>query len=364
MKIAIIAHCLHPIREPFEGGLEMITFLLCRSLIERGHTVHLYGHRDSDARFNIKPILTDELYSSALFTEMEAMGQKPYAVREMLGYSKIMQTITEEGYDMVHNHSLHYVPILFGNTLPIPFVTSIHTPIFPYLRLGAEGVKGTERQSFTMVSKSLAKIWRPLIPDAQVVYNGIDLSRWNPVKDATDDYVFWCGRICPEKGTDLAIKAAILAGLPIKLTGPISNLEYFNNRVKPLLDNPHVDYLGHMNQNELEPLFGNALALLFTSTWEEPYGLTLAESLACGTPVIAFEGGATEEILTQKTGIIVQKYDVKCLANAISNVGHLSRLDCRNRAEDFCSHELMVDGYLAHYERLLEYTEYKLEYIR
>ncbi|MGB6151342.1 MAG: glycosyltransferase [Pricia sp.] len=360
MKIAIVAHCLHPVREPFEGGLEMVTYLLCRSLMERGHEVHLYGHKDSDSRFEVRPIALDKGYPSVLFTQMQAMGQEPLAVREILAYTKVMQSIAEGGYHIVHNHALHYVPILMGSTLRTPMITSIHTPTFPYLMLGSQGVRGNEGQTFTMVSQSLAETWKPFIPVVDVVYNGIDLSCWKPVRNPSRDYVFWYGRICPEKGTDLAIKAALLAGVSIKLAGPVSNREYFDEQVAPLLDNPQVDYVGHKQQKELEPLLGNALTMLFTSTWEEPYGLTLAESLACGTPVVAFEGGATREILTECSGIIVPKYDIQGLADAISNVDGLNRGMCRVRAESFCSHELMVDGYLKLYDMLLKQKKYQV----
>ncbi|SDF08264.1 Glycosyltransferase involved in cell wall bisynthesis [Pricia antarctica] len=358
MKIAIIAHCLHPIREPFEGGLEMITFLLCRSLMERGHKVHLFGHRDSHESFHIKAIPTDKLYPSAFFSEMSAMGQDAVAVRELLAYTHVMQQIAEGDYDLVHNHSLHYMPILMGNSLGIPMVTSIHTPTFPYLQLGANGVKGNERQTFTMVSKSLANTWNKMIPSATVVYNGIDLSHWEPVREPSCDYVLWYGRICPEKGTDLAIKAALRARIPIILAGPVSNRDYFNTRVAPLLEEAGVTYIGHIEQKKLGPWLANASALLFTSTWEEPYGLTLAESLACGTPVVAFEGGATREILTDACGIIVPKHDSEAMASAIHTIPKLNRSDCRKRAENFCSHELMVEGYLNIYNRLLEQKEY------
>lgn len=361
MKIAVIAHCLHPIKEPFEGGLEMVTFLICRSLMNRGHEVDLYAHRESDKQFRIRAIPTDRLYPSGLFSKMAGMGQNPAAVRELLAYTRVVQDIAKGDYDIVHNHSLHYLPILMGNSLPMPMVTSIHTPAFPYLQLGALGVKGNEHQTFTMVSKSLAETWKEAIPSATVVYNGIDLCHWKPVLEPTGDYVLWCGRICPEKGTDLAILAAIGAGKPIKLVGPISNRDYFDNRVLPLLDNKDVEYVGHKEQKDLEPLFGNALAMLFTSTWEEPYGLTLAESLACGTPVIAFEGGATREILTHTTGIIVPKLDVDGVALAISSVGLLKRSDCRQRAEEFCSHELMVDEYLNIYDGLLDKREHNIQ---
>lgn len=361
MKIAVIAHCLHPIKEPYQGGLEMVTYLLCRTLMERGHQVHLYGHRDSDTRFDVKAIPTDRLYPSGLFSAMDSMHQNSTAVREMLAYSSVMQSIAEGDYDIVHNHSLHYIPILMGNSMQMPMVTSIHTPAFPFLQLGAYGVKDNERQIFTMVSKSLADTWANAIPTSEVVYNGIDVSKWEPVQNPTSDYVFWYGRICPEKGTDYAIKAALLAKVPIILAGPVSNQEYFDANVKPLLEQDGVNYIGHVNQKAIKPLLGNALAMLFTSTWEEPYGLTLAESLACGTPVVAFESGATCEVLTDSTGIVVAKYDVDGLASAIVSVLAIDRSACRKRAEQFCSHERMVDGYLDIYDRLLELKEYKTQ---
>lgn len=361
MKIALIAHCLHPIREPFEGGLEMVTFLLCHSLMERGHEVHLYAHRDSDKRFDVRPIPTNRLYPSELLSGMADMGQDGTAIREMLGYSEVMDKIAAADYDIVHNHSLHYIPILMGNIIGKPMVSSIHTPTFSYLQLGAHGVKRNTRQTFTMVSKNLANTWRKIVPNATVVYNGIDLSKWRFVARPTGDYLFWYGRICPEKGTALAIRAALRAGRKIVLAGPISNRGYYENEVAPLLNNKHVGYAGHLSQKELGPVLGNADLMLFTSTWEEPYGLTLAESLACGTPVVAFEGGATREILTKASGIIVPKYDVEAMAEAIVRAKNLKRSACRSRAENFCSHEVMVEGYLDIYNRLLEHREYHLK---
>ena len=360
MKIAIIAHCLYPIREPFEGGLEMVTFLLCRSLMERGHEVHLFGHRDSDERFQVIPIETDRLYPSAFLSEMEGIGKDGNSVRELLAYTKVMNDVAMGDYDIVHNHSLHYTPILMGNGLRAPMLTSIHTPTFSYLQLGGYGVKNTGRQTFTMVSQSLAETWSHIIPGATVVYNGIDLAKWNYTENPTSDYLFWYGRICPEKGTHLAIAAALKAKKKLTIAGPVSNPDYFDEKVAPLLGLDGIEYIGHRNQKELAPLLGNAQAFLFTSTWDEPYGLTLAESLACGTPVIAFEGGATREILTEETGIIVPKCNFEAMAHAIVDVANLDRSACRARAKAFCSHEVMVNGYLEIYDKLLEHENYKL----
>jgi len=355
MKIAIIAHSLHPVKEPFEGGLEMITFLLCESLLNLGLIVHLYAHKNSDTRFIVHPLgdetaITSSLDAQASSVDLSLLGNPS----EVFAYTKAMMEIAQAGYDIVHNHSLHYIPIILGNKLKIPMITSIHTPQFEFLKLGARLVKANCNQTFTMVSKSLAHTWENCIPKATVVYNGINIATWDYVAAPTGNYVFWYGRICPEKGTDAAIKGALASGVPIVLAGPISNKTYFETSVVPYLNNDNVRYVGHKSQKELAPLLQNAKAFPFTSTWDEPYGLTLAESLACGTPVVAFEGGATGEILTPKCGIIVPKGAIFELATAITKASNLDRSECRERAVSFCSHKGMVEEYMQLYTSLIQ----------
>lgn len=364
MKIAIIAHSLHPIKEPFEGGLEMVTFLLCSSLADLGHDVHLYAHKDSDKRFDIIPIIPNSSYLKLMGERIDKTNAPSISyLDEVVGYTNVMMRIAEGNYDIVHNHSLHYIPIIIGNGLRIPMITSIHTPQFDYLKLGAEQVRNNCGQTFTMVSESLAETWKDTIPTANIVYNGIDLARWDFVAEPIGDYLFWYGRICPEKGTELAIQSALQSGHKIKIAGPISNPKYFETKVAPLLNSSNVEYLGHLSQEKLNPILGNATMLLFTSTWSEPYGLTLAESLACGTPVVAFEGGATAEILTSASGIVVPNGDISRMGEALIAAKKLDRNQCRKRAEDFCSHKTMVNKYLNIYDTLLEYRDYKLRRI-
>ena len=358
MKIALIAHSRYPIKEPFEGGLEMVTYLLCHSLCKRGHQVDLYARHGSDPTFNPIDIPIGQLYPSRFLEEVADSGREVPEIREMLAYSQIMYNIAKGGYDIVHNHSLHYMPILMGNAIDVPMLTSIHTPPFTYLQIGAYGVKKFTDQTFTMVRKSLAKTWSHIVPQAEVVHNGIDLTMWDYIPVNDGDYLFWYGRICPEKGTHLAIAAARGSGRRIKLAGPISNREYYEEEVVPLLSDTGVTYLGHLSQKELAPVLGNAKAMLFTSTWEEPYGLTLAESLACGTPVIAFDGGATREILTSNTGFMVPMGNVAALSEAIKGIGNIQRAKCREHAENHCSHHTMVDNYLDLYDRMMERQEY------
>ena len=363
MKIAIIAHNLYPIREPFEGGLEMMTFLLCQSLTSQGHIVHLYAHENSDKSFEVIPIGLKKESLSLISRFDDVKNFSNVVIDEVIGYTNSMLKIAAGNYDIVHNHSLHYIPILIGNSLNVPMITSIHTPQFTFLKLGANEVKSDCNQTFTMVSKSLAKTWNDLIPHAKIVYNGIDLARWGYVANPTGDHLFWYGRICPEKGTDQAIQAAIKGKHKIMVAGPISNQDYYSEKVRPLLKSQFVEYVGHLSHKEIAPLLQNAKALLFTSTWDEPYGLTLAESLACGTPVVAYDVGATREILTEDCGVIIPKNNISRLIEGIDLAVKLNRADCRKRAENFCSHKQMVKNYLNLYESLVNKPAFKLQKI-
>ena len=151
------------------------------------------------------------------------------------------------------------------------------------------------------------------------------------------------------------------AGKRLIIAGPKSNEDYFNEQVAPLLsqdrengENKLFDYIGHVTKDEVNHYLCRATAMLFTSTWDEPYGLTLAESLACGTPVIGFDVGASAEIVTPSTGIIVAKEDKEAFVKAFGEIKHILRQACRKRALQFCSVSAMVEGYLALYEAAVE----------
>jgi glycosyltransferase involved in cell wall biosynthesis len=346
MKIAILAHANHPIQEPYEGGLEMITALIVKALRKEGHQVDLFA-LGSSAR-NLAPVaLNDPNYNwnpAELGTEAFNMNVASY-------YSLAFLKIKDGNYDLVHNNSLHYLPIILGNSLDIPFLTSFHTPVFPEISYALNALRSPQ-QYFSAVSKSLCKLYAEF-GKCDVVYNGIDIDKWEFANNPSD-YYFWYGRICPEKGTHTAIEAATKLGKKIYLAGPKSNMEYYINEVAPLINNQNVVYLGHLNQVEVNQWLKNARALLFTSTWDEPYGLTIAESLASGTPVVSWNKGAAPEILTNKTGRVVAPFNMVEFQNALIEIEKLDRRDCRVRAIEFCSVEKMVNGYLDLYTRMLK----------
>ena len=156
----------------------------------------------------------------------------------------------------------------------------------------------------------------------------------------------WFGRIVPEKGTHLAIQAALAAGIPLDLAGPVYDRAYFQSEVQPHLGDG-IRYLGHLDHAQLRRAVGNARAALVTPRWDEPYGLVAAEALASGTPVAAFNRGALPEILTEDCGQLAEPDDAAALADALKVACRLDRGAARQRAETFCSHERMVDEYEA-----------------
>jgi glycosyltransferase involved in cell wall biosynthesis len=370
LRIAIIAHSLYPIAEPYAGGLEMITQLLCDELVAQGHEVLLYAHSDSQTQATLIPLLTRAQFEVMVYdNEHDSVGMSREELYQYLVYQHAMHDIItrdERGeIDVVHNHSLHHIPMMLGQAFGSRFFTTFHTPIFPQLRLALLILRQGTQTQFTAISGHQQQLFAEFVP-SHVVYNGIDVHSFTAnVQPIKDEFYFWYGRICPEKGTHLAMEYCQAAGKRLVIAGPKSNEDYFTQYVAPLLAEdgkvnkengtlPLFDYVGHLSKAEINDYLGNVTALLFTSTWDEPYGLTLAESLACGTPVIGFDVGASAEIITPDSGIIVAKMDKEAFVQAFADINDISRQACRNRAEQFCSVAAMVDGYVQLYKQALK----------
>lgn len=364
LRIAIIAHSLYPIAQPYAGGLEMITELICDELVAQGHEVLLYAHADSQTNATLVPFMTRTQFDALVYdNEHDSVGMSREELYQYLVYQQAMRDIISRDeqsmIDVVHNHSLHHIPMMMGQAFGARFFTTFHTPIFPQLRLALLTLRQGTQTQFTAISGHQQQLFAEFVP-SHVVYNGIDVQSFdantNPIED---EIYFWYGRICVEKGTHLAMEYCKAAGKRLIIAGPKSNEEYFDEYVAPLLEEDKnagslFDYVGHLSKDQINERLSQVTAMLFTSTWDEPYGLTLAESLACGTPVIGFDVGASAEIVTSSTGIIVPKMDKDAFIQAFADIKHISRAACRLRAEQFCSVATMVDGYLRLYEQALE----------
>ena len=355
MKIAVISHLKFPIAEPFRGGLEMHTYLLVKGLQQRGHQVVTYARAGSDPSLNVRPV---DDFTINMRTGVDTLEDHPEYGEDFLQklhiYQEIMSDISANNFDVVHNNSLHYIPLMQSKRLPCPMITVLHTPPFASMQSAATYTKLHRNADFLSVSDHTGGVWAPYISESRTVHNGVDLRKWRfSARPINNKVAIWCGRFCPEKAPHLAIYAAIKAGYHLQLAGSVYDKLYFEDMVEPYLDHPLITYLGNLRHEELGERIGKASVGLFTSTWDEPFGLVLAEMLACGTPIVAFDSGAAREILCEDCGILVPKGDVDAMAGAIPRAAEIDRNECRKRIVENFTHEHMIKGYESAYLRAM-----------
>ncbi|MEU9107374.1 glycosyltransferase [Streptomyces xanthophaeus] len=350
LRVALIASARFPISEPFAGGLEAHTWWLAHALRRRGHHVELFAAPGSDPALGARELPVRRFTLSAAARSDESMSSATW-MEEHHAYLGLMLDLARDGehrFDVVHNNSLHYLPVAMAPALRVPVVTTLHTPPTPWLE-SAINAQDLCPVTFTAVSRFTADAWQTTVPCARVVRNGIDVDFWRP--GAGGGGLVWSGRLVPEKAPHLAIESARAAGMALRIAGPISDLAYFADRIEPLLEED-VRYVGHLEGRELAGLLGSASAALVTPSWDEPYGLVVAEALACGTPVCGFDRGALSEILTPDCGLLAPPGDVEALADLIPRAMKLDRRDARRRAEQFCSLDRTANAYTDLYEEV------------
>jgi glycosyltransferase involved in cell wall biosynthesis len=346
LKIGIIAHVRHDIREPFAGGLEAHTAQLAEGFAGNGHRVTVFAAGgDCGGKVERFCEATESLF---------AMAGESFAY-EHAAYAKLMDGLRCSDFDVIHNNSLHYLPITMAHLLPMPMVTTLHTPPFWELA-GSIRLGGPCNRFFVAVSRAVTDAWSAITRIDKMIYNGVDLRKFAfAALPGAEPYFVWSGRIVPEKGLHFAIAAARLVGIPLVFAGPIADRGYFDAEILPRMTNT-IRYAGHLDHGDLIALIGAARVCLCTPDWEEPYGLVVAEALACGTPVAGFARGALPSLLDAASGILVKPGDVQALAGAALRAQHLSRWDCRRRAEQIGDARNMIRGYEDFYAGVIGQT--------
>ena len=341
LRICLIASSRFPVAEPFVGGLEAHTHALTRALIERGHSVTLFAAAGSDPELGARVLTTEPFEPSA--GARSDVGALPLQwMQEHHAYLGLCLQLAATGaaqFDVIHNNSLHHLPVAMSGAIGVPMLTTLHTPPTPWLESAVRFASPWSQ--FVAVSAFTADQWQYSVRTS-VVLNGIDTERWAPGPGG--GAAIWFGRLVPEKAPHLAIRAAQLAGMPLDLAGPALDSAYFEREIAPLLG-PRTRYLGHLDSAALARRVGEASVTVVTPSWDEPYGLVAAESMATGTPVAAIARGGLSEVVSPSSGRLAASEDLAELATAMREASGLSREQTRAHAVAHCSIEAMVDGY-------------------
>lgn len=342
MRIAVIGPSRNPVCQPYAGGQERFTAMLARGLHDRGHRVEMWARHGTD------PSLADRVH---VMPDTPALSQiassdpnlpEPDFLSDQVAYLAVMRDLlSRNDFDIVLNQSLHQLPLALSTVLPIPTVTTLHTPPFPWMEVGA-WLAGSSSH-MVAVSAALREQWATL-DRVQVIANGVDPGVF--AFGGGGDALAWAGRLIPDKGADIAIRAARHAGVGLRLAGPIGVGDWFHEVIAPRLGDG-VEYVGALDDSGLAELYGSSLATLVTPRWEEPFCLVAAESQMCGTPVVGLRRGGLPEVVTGPGGVLVDPGPGAAgrLAAAVKTVAATDRRLVAESARAHLTHDLTVDNY-------------------
>lgn len=337
MKIAQVAPLCERVPPRLYGGTERVVAFLTDELVKQGHDVTLFASGDSETRATLSPVCE---------RAQRLDGRRDFLAEHVLMVEQVAKRARE--FDLIHFHiaQLHF-PI--ARRLATPHLTTLHG------RLDLPELVPLYREYRELPLVSISDAQRAPLPHAGwigTVHHGlpVDLLRFQP---EAGDYLAFLGRISPEKRVDRAIAIATGTGCTLRIAAKVDNAdrEYFDQEIRPLLDNPLVDFIGEIGEAEKGAFLGGARGLLFPIDWPEPFGLVQIEALACGTPVIAFRGGSVQEILEPGvTGFIVDSVDEA--VDAVRKLDRISRRTCRDVFEFRFSVRRMALDYVHLYEAL------------
>ena len=334
MKVAVLAPVAWRTPPRHHGPWEQMASNVAEGLMALGIDVTLFATANS---------VTAGTLAAVVPLGYEEDRTQDAKVVECLHISHLMERAGE--FDLIHNH-FDFLPLTYSRLVPTPMVTTIHG--FSSERI----VTVYEKYAATSAYVSISHADRsPRLPYAATVYNGLRVADF-VFTAAPDDYLLFFGRIHPDKGPVEAIEIARRSGKRLFLAGLVQDAAYFRERIEPLLSDTVV-FLGLAGPAQRNRLLGHALALLHPIRFDEPFGLSVAEAMLCGTPVIAFNRGAMPELIQhEQTGFLVN--DVGQAVEAVQQLGGIRRAACRTWAAANFSQEKMAADYLAVYKRLVD----------
>ncbi len=351
LRVAIVGPSRFGIGEPYAGGLEAHTAGLVEILHERGHRLRVFAGPEGDTHrlpVEVTPIVA-RTFDRQFTGRRDTSHPAGFCRHESERYRMIVGGLRERpDVDVVHNNSLHPA-VVDADPGDGSFVHVLHCPPFPKLAAAHRRLRERSRSRHVIaVSRALASLWDGVATD--VIGNGIDLDTWRDPCLGPRAGAVWAGRIVEEKAPHLAIRAARLAGLPIRLAGPIGDLRYFDRLVRPELGTDAV-WLGALGAADLSKVFHTARVGVVSPMWDEPFCLVAAEMLASGTPVATFDRGGLAEFVRPHVGALASPGDTHSLADAVRLAATIDPSTCSEYARRHLSRDAMVDAYETVYEK-------------
>jgi glycosyltransferase involved in cell wall biosynthesis len=336
MRIAQVAPLYESVPPKMYGGTERVVYGLTEELVRRGHEVVLFASGDSETSARLEACCERGLRLSHVRDHMA------YTIREL---GRVARVAGE--FDLIHNH-IDYFAFPYARMLRTPLVSTTHG------RLDIPEVIAVYEDFSEIPLVSISHAQRTPLPRLNwlaTVYNGINLRHFT-LRERPGEYLAFLGRISPEKRPDRAVEIAEAVGMPLRIAAKVDPVdrEYFETVIAPLLDRPDVEYVGEIDEVEKNDFLGNAYAYLFPIDWPEPFGITMVEAMACGTPVIAMARGSAPEVIADgQTGFLCRTLEK--MIEAVASVPRIDRRACRQRVAERFSVERMADGYEAVYRR-------------
>lgn len=343
MRIAQLSPIWLPVPPTGYGGTERIVSYLTEGLVKRGHDVTLFASGDSQTTATLEAFFPKALGNSG---EIQKNPLLP-----LIHILECFKHASE--FDIIHSHT-QYLGFFFADLTTTPVVHTLHGS-FTEEDVPSEKrivLRRFQKQHFISISNDQRKAL-PKLNYAATVYNGIPIEEFafNP---KGGEYLAWLGRITSKKGVTDAIRVAKELGMPLKIAAFIDPVEeaYFEREVKSLIDRKQIEFLGELSKEEKSTFLGNALCLLFPISWREPFGMVMVESMATGTPVIAYrQGSVPEVVLNGKTGFVVDTEEE--MAARIADIEKIDRLTCRRHVEEHFTVDKMVEGYEEAFSKIL-----------
>ncbi len=347
LRIAQVTNLQESVPPKGKNGLEQVVFDLTEELVKMGHDVTLFASADSKTSATLVPLWPIARSRDPYGKTMDSQTFATWAVAEAF--------IRHTDFDIIHSHAGGYIAGHFAGAISTPVVSTIHNPVsydflnqYPPEYLHYFETIQEKHFSHThpvAVSKFQAKILRR---QCDVIWNGIPLHD-KEFSDKPGSYFAFLGYMTPNKGAYEALVAILKTDETIKIAGSLreddpQGISYYNDKIKPHIDNQKIQFVGVLTPDEKKEFFKNAKGTLMPIQWDEPFGLVAIESMAHGTPVIAWNRAAMPEIIEDGiTGYLVNSVDE--LAEKINQVGNLSRIKARERVEQYFSSPKMAQEY-------------------